>query len=274
MKISGSGLHAEFRKEIEQTKGSVEEFIKQYSPDVHLLGRVFFHLVESKKDEYPFAFLATYTPKLNKQGKSQHLPLAHALQEYGRDGAKLLDLLVTVNRAAKESTLIAQLVESGELFHPLAWSAREAYTFLREIPLYEQSGILCRIPDWWKRGAASIKVNISLGRRQPSTVGMDALLDFDISLHLEDGQISYEEAKQLLDASEGLALIKNRWVAVDHDKLQQTLDAYEKARNLAEREGLSFRDALRFELNPGTLLNIPEDDASVVVTSGQWLELS
>jgi non-specific serine/threonine protein kinase len=265
-------LHAEFRNEIEQTKGSVEEFIKQYSPDVHLLGRVFFHLVESKKDEYPFAFLATYTTGLNKQGKSQHLPLAHALQEYGKDGAKLLDLLVTVNRAAKESTLVAQLVESGELFHPLAWSAREAYTFLREIPLYEQSGILCRIPDWWKRGAASIKVKISLGGRQPSTIGMDALLTFDISLHLEDDQISYEDAKRLLDASEGLALIKNRWIAVDHDKLQQTLDAYEKARKLANREGLSFRDALRFELNPGTLLNIPGDDASIVVTSGQWLD--
>jgi superfamily II DNA or RNA helicase len=265
-------LHAEFRKEIEQTNRSVEEFIKQYSPDVHLIGRVFFHLVESKKDEHPFAFLATYTPRLNKQGKSQHLPLAHALQEYGKDGTKLLDLLVTVNRAAKESSLIAQLVESGELFHPLAWSAREAFTFLQEIPLYEQSGILCRIPDWWKRGAAGIKVNISLGSRQPSTVGMDALLTFDISLHLEDDQISYEEAKRLLDASEGLALIKNRWVAVDHDKLQQTLDAYEKAGNIAKREGLSFRDALRFELNPGTLLNIPENDASVVVTSGQWLE--
>ncbi len=265
-------LHAEFRKEIEQRKGSVEEFIKQYSPDVHLIGRVFFHLVESKKDEYPFAFIATYTTGLNKHGKSQHLPLTHALQEYGKDGAKLLDLLVAVNRAAKESILIAQLVESGELFHPLAWSAKEAYTFLSEIPLYEQSGILCRIPDWWKRGAASIKVNISLGSKQPSTVGMDALLTFDISLHLEDDQISYDEAKRLLDASEGLALIKNRWVAVDHNKLQQTLEAYEKARKLANRDGISFRDALRLELNPGTQLNIPADETSVSVTSGQWLD--
>ncbi len=221
-------LHDEFSKEIQKTKESVEEFIRAYSPDIHLIGRVFFHLVESKKDDYPFAFLATYSPGLNRQGKSQHLPLRQALQEYDRDGKKLLDLLVTVHRAAKESALVAQLLESGELFHPLAWTAKEAYTFLREIPIYEQAGILCRIPDWWKRGASSLQVNISLGGRQPSTVGMDALLSFDIDLHLEGEQISYEEAKRLIDASEGLALIKNRWIAVDHEKLRQTLEAYEK----------------------------------------------
>jgi superfamily II DNA or RNA helicase len=265
-------LLAEFKAEIQKTKKSVEEFIRQYSPDVHLIGRVYFHLVESGKDDRPFAFLATYTTGLDRQGKSQHLPLKHALQEYGRDGRKMLDLLVTVQRAAQESALASQLIESGELFHPLAWTAREAHTFLQEIPLYEQAGILCRIPDWWKRGATSLQVNVSLGGRQPSTVGMDALLSFDIDLHLEGERISSEEAGRLLDASEGLALIKNRWVAVDHEKLRQTLDAYAKASAMAKRGGLTFRDALRFEMNPKSLLELPDDDRSVVVTNGQWLE--
>jgi len=265
-------LHSEFRQEIQQAKTSIEEFIRTYSPDVHLVGRVFFHLVESKKDDSPFAFLATYSPGLNKQGKTQHLPLKHALQEYGKDGKKLLDLLVTVHRAARESALVAGLIETGELFHPLAWTAKEAYTFLREIPLYEQAGILCRIPDWWKRGASSLQVSISLGGRQPSTVGMDALLDFDIGLHLEGAQVSFEEAKGIIDASEGLALIKNRWVVVDHEKLRQTLAAYEKARTLATRGGLNFRDALRLQLNPGTVLDIPGEASNVVVTNGQWME--
>ncbi len=265
-------LHAEFDREIQQSEESVEEFIRAYSPDTHLIGRVFFHLVESNKDDYPFAFLATYSPGLNRQGKTQHLPLRQALQQYGKDGKKLLDLLVTVHRAAKESALVSRLIESGELFHPLAWSAKEAYTFLREIPIYEQSGILCRIPDWWKRGASSLQVNISLGGRQPSAVGMDAVLDFDIELHLSGERISYEEAKRLIDASEGLALIKNRWVAVDHEKLSQTLEAYENASSLARRGGLSFRDALRFELNPKSILDLPDNDSSVVVTNGQWME--
>lgn len=265
-------LHSEFRQEIQQAKTSVEEFIRTYSPDVHLVGRVFFHLVESKKDDYPFAFLATYSPGLNKQGKTQHLPLKHALQEYGKDGKKLLDLLVTVHRAARESALVTGLIETGELFHPLAWTAKEAYTFLREIPLYEQSGILCRMPDWWKRSASSLQVNVSLGGREPSVVGMDALLDFDIGLNLEGEKISFEEVRRIIDASEGLALIKNRWIVVDHEKLRQTLAAYEKARSLADHGGLSFRDALRLQLNPGTLLDIPGDASNVVVTNGQWME--
>lgn len=265
-------LHAEFKSEIQKTKTTVEEFIRTYSPDVHLIGRVFFHLVESKNEDHPFAFLATYSTGLNKQGKSQHLPLKHALQEYGKDGRKLLDLLVTVHRAANESALVAQLIESGELFHALAWSAHEAYTFLQEIPVYERSGIVCRIPDWWKRGASSLQVKISLGGQQPSTVGMDALLSFDIGLHLDGEQVTYEEAKRLIDASEGLALIKNRWVAVDHEKLKQTLDAYEKARQQVGQAGLTFRDALRLELNPNSMLRLPEGDQSVVVSKGEWME--
>jgi len=265
-------LHAEFRREIEKHKGTVEEFIHQYSPDVHLIGRVFFHLVENKRDDAPFAFLATYSTGLNKHGKSQHLPLKHALQEYEKEGGKLLELLSTVHRAAKESALIAGLLESGELFHPLAWSAKEAYSFLREIPLYEQAGILCRIPDWWKRGASSLQVSISMGARQPSTVGMEALLSFDIGLHIADTPVSLEEARRLLESAEGLALIKNRWVAVDPEKLRQTLEAYEKARKLANHEGLTFRDALRFQLNPKSLLELAGTDAVVTVTSGQWLE--
>lgn len=265
-------LHAEFRTEISRHKGTVEEFIRQYSPDVHLIGRVFFHLVENKKNDLPFAFLATYSTGLNRQGKSQHLPLKHALQEYGKDRKKMLDLLSTVHRAAKESSLISGLLESGELFHPLAWSAKEAYAFLREIPLYEQSGILCRIPDWWKTGSANLQVSISMGDRQPSAVGMDALLSFAIGLHIEDTPVSLAEARRLLESSEGLALIKNRWVAVDPEKLRQTLAAYEKARALAAREGLAFRDALRFQLNPKSFLDTGENDANVTVSSGEWLE--
>jgi len=265
-------LHDEFSREIRRYHGTVEEFIQQYSPDVHLVGRVFFHLVDNKREEVPFAFLATYTTGLNKQGKSQHFPLKHALTEHGNDSKKLLDLLSAVHRAAKESALIAGLLESGELYHPLAWSPKEAYTFLREVPLYERSGILCRIPDWWKSGSSSLKVSISLGDSQPSAVGMDALLSFDIGLHLEDTPVSFEEARQLLESAEGLALIRNRWVAVDPDKLRQTLDAYEKARRLARSGGLSFRDALRFQMNPKLLLDISGTDTAITVTRGQWLE--
>jgi SNF2 Helicase protein len=61
--------------------------------------------------------------------------------------------------------------------------------------------------------------------------------------------ISVKEAEQLLRESDGLALIKNKWVAVDKEKLQQTLDAYEKARDLLE-DDLTLQEALTLQLSP------------------------
>ena len=46
-----------FMKEIETFKGSVEHFFHLFSPNIHLIGRIYFHLVENKNEsESPFAF--------------------------------------------------------------------------------------------------------------------------------------------------------------------------------------------------------------------------
>ncbi len=267
-----SGLNKRFAHTIKFYDGTVANFIKTYSPDVHLIGRVFFHLVENKDNDYPFAFLATYSTRLSKQGKSKHLPLKYALEEYGKDSNKLLELLATVHLAAKQSPLIAQLLETGELFHPLAWSAGEAFSFLKEIPIYEESGILSRIPNWWKGNTSSLRLNISVGDSRPSFIGMDAILRFNARLFLGDVQISEEEARRLLRESEGLAYIKNKWVAVDPEKLRQTLDAYEKARKMMDGDGLSLRDALRLQLNPKGILDACAEGADTSVSNGEWLE--
>ena len=84
---------------------------------------------------------------------------------------------------------------------------------------------------------------------------MDALLNFDVQLNLGDTAISEEEAQRLLQASEGLAFIKNKWVAVDPDRLKQTLDAYEKAKKMMAEQGLSLKDALTAVFQMGNGLN-------------------
>jgi len=265
-------LNKTFARAIKSYDGEVEAFIRTYSPDVHLVGRVFFHLVENKSEYYPFAFLATYSTRLNKQGKSKHLPLKHALQEYENDNEKLLELLATVHLAAKESPLVEDLLETGELFHPLAWTSGEAFSFLKDIPIYEKSGILCRIPNWWKESASSVRLNISIGDKEPSFVGMDSILDFNARLLLGDTHITEEEARQLLNESEGLAYIKNKWVAVDPEKLKQTLDAYEKAKEMMNMEGLSLRDALRLQLRPEKFLGSHDAVADHSISNGEWLK--
>ena len=261
-------LHRAFVDAVQAFDGSMEAFIQGFNPDRHVAGRVYFHLVENPRGPRPFAFLATYSTRLDSDGKSRHIPLKHALQEYGQE--ELLELLSTVYRAAGQSQLVADLVETGELFHPLSWDSGEAHRFLREIPIYEAAGILCRIPDWWRAGAASVRLNITLGDTAPSQVGMNALVEFDPRLYIGDEPITAEEARELLSSSEGLALIKNRWVAVDPDKLSQTLDAYDKVQDLME-QGFTLREAMRMQLQPERFLKDGIDPDAVSVSTGDWL---
>ncbi|QTA84674.1 Helicase, Snf2 family [Desulfonema magnum] len=267
-----AGIRRKFSQTLRTYDGTVEDFIKAYSPNVHLVGRIFFHLVENKSEDLPFAFLATYSTRLDKKGKSRHLPLRHALEEYGEESEKLLELLSTVHLAAKESDFITELLETGELFHPLAWTSGEAFRFLKEIPIYEKYGILCRIPNWWKGTTSNLSLKISVGDVQPTFVGMNAVLSFNPTLFLGDEEISEEEARRLLRETDGLAYIKNRWVAADPEKLKRTLDAYEKAKKMAREEGISLREALRIQLNPEKFLGIQENGTGSGVSNGEWLE--
>jgi hypothetical protein len=68
-------LHEVFNDQIQHYHGSVAEYFASLNPYVHTMGRIFFHLVESRKDDYPFAFMATYSTMISNEGKSKHLPL-------------------------------------------------------------------------------------------------------------------------------------------------------------------------------------------------------
>ncbi|MDD3880534.1 MAG: SNF2-related protein, partial [Syntrophomonas sp.] len=261
-----------FANEIQAYTGTVEEFLLEQNSRINMVGRVFFHLVENKSEEYPFAFLATYSTARAGEKKASHTPLKNALLEYQNQDNKLLQLLTTVSKAAQKSDLISEFVESGELFSPLKLTSNEAYIFLQEIPLYEECGILCRIPDWWKKKSNSLKLSIQLGNREPSQVGMDALLDFDARLFLGEDEISEEEIRDLLTQSSGLLLIKGKWVEVDQQKLQLTLEAYQNAKKLAGTCDYTIAEAMRLQLNAREALGIKGDAVAIEVSHGKWLQ--
>jgi SNF2 family DNA or RNA helicase len=267
-----ANLSSAFSSLIQNHVGSVKSFVRSFSPDIHLVGRVFFHLVENKHGRLPFAFLATYSTRVGGKGRSKHLPLKHALKEYDNDSEKLLELLSPVQVASEKSRFIAGLYESGELIHPLEWPSEEALLFLKEVPLYEDAGIVCRIPDWWKGRASGPRLSVTIGEKSPSHVGLDAILTFNPQLMLGDMAISREEALKLIEASAGLSYIKNRWVAVNPEKLRQTLEAYEKAQAFSDREGIGIMDALRMPLNSEKIPGIDSTDIAVTVSRGRWLE--
>ena len=265
-------IQTAFAADIRDFTGSVEDYFRKTAPQPRHVDRIHFHLVENRKDEQrPFAFLATYTTRVDEQGCTRHLPLKYALEEYRNREDKLLELLATVNKVARKNALIAALVESGELFHPVAFKPADAFAFLNGVPAFEAAGILCRIPRWW-RGARKVSVALSVGNAAPSRIGHDALLDFNAGLHLDGEEISEAEARRILENAEGLALIKGRWVAVDTESLRKTLDALKQARRLADSEHLSFADAMRMLMGAKDAAAAGLAGDNVDVTCGDWLK--
>ena len=242
----------------------VSDYLKSKDESVKVAGRIFFHLVEHRSEDYPFAFLATYST--GGKNDVSHVPLENALLEYRDDHEKLMSLLATVSRAADRSDFISGLVESGELFSPLRFTRDDAYVFLREIDLYEASGIVCRIPNWWRRGGAT-RLRVSIGGSEPAKVGMDALLSFEPSILVGDLELTREELESLMSEAAGLSFIKGKWIEVDPTKLGQILAAYEK---IGDSPDMTLAEAIRLQLGIGKL-PAAVDDSLVEVGNGSWL---
>jgi non-specific serine/threonine protein kinase len=163
------------------------------------------------------------------------------------------------------------LLESGELFSPLKLKAEEAYTILKELVIYEEAGIMCRVPDWWRKRSNSIRLSISVGENEPSKVGLDAIMDFSPTLNIGNEGITELELRTFLDMAEGLVQFKGKWVEIDKRKLEAVLQAFEKVKDLTKENVVSLGDAMRLELNMNKLLNISTDEIDISVSNGQWL---
>lgn len=255
-------LQSVYVREIASYEGTVALYLADKSQHLKVPERIFFHLVDSKEDDYPFAFLATYATK-DTHDKVRHMPLAYALTEYQADRGKLLQLLSCLNKVSEVSSLIGEFVEKGELFHPLRLTADEAYQILKEVPMIEECGIVCRIPNWWKRNTYGITMSVSLGEEKPPLLGLDTILGMTPQLVVDGVPLSREEITTLLQQTDGLAFLKGKWIAVDHARLQRLLDDMEKYRG-----SLTLLDALRMELKGQESEGA---DVGPIVTNGTWL---
>jgi len=131
-----------------------------------------------------------------------------------------------------------------------------------------------RLPDWWSsKHRPRPSVSVTIGDTTPTTLGLNALLDFDVKLTLGGVTLSRAESERLLNASAGLVLIKGKWVEVDPDKLSQVLDEWRSLR-AQMKEGLSFGKAMRLlagaDLDAAKAEDDPRPEWSQVV-AGTWL---
>jgi non-specific serine/threonine protein kinase len=151
-----------------------------------------------------------------------------------------------LQRAAEQVPWLAELVESGAIYEAMAWTPGEAHAFLRAIPAFEAAGLVVRVPDWWRtRRPPRPEVAVRVGDKKPSAVGMDALLDFSVSVALGDAALTAAELRQLMASSGGLVRLRGQWVELDRERLGEVLAHWERVRQQAEREGLSFLEGMR-----------------------------
>ena len=242
-------LDAYARERIRQTPGGGAAWLRTTNAVWHGVGRVTFHLAENKRNPaYPFAFLATYTHRISDQGTLQHLPLGRALEEYA--GAKnrpaLAALLSPIQRAAELSPLARELLDSRAVFQPQVWRPGQAFAFLKNIPLFEQSGVVVRIPNWWTGGRPPRpRVSVRIGEAGGGALGQDRLLDFKVEVSLEGEPLTAEEMEALMGATSGLVLLKGKWVQVDQEKLQEVLAHWKQVQSTVDRDGVTLLEGLR-----------------------------
>ena len=147
-----------------------------------------------------------------------------------------------------------------------------AYRFLRDTPLFEESGVLVRVPNWWSRRSRP-QVAVKIGSQERSLLGADSLLDFQVEMVVGDAALTETEARKLLAGSEGLVFLKGQWVEVDKEKLTEALEHWERVQEEAAN-GISFAEGMRLLAGaPADLDAGQKEDVAAwsFVEAGTWL---
>jgi superfamily II DNA or RNA helicase len=266
------------RAELADSGLALQDFLKRRDGRWRFVGRVHLNLAENRKDaEAPFAFMATYTSALGAHGSLRHLPLGQALREYAGAGHRdqLLKLLEPLDRASEHCGWLKEMVASGEVFHPLRWTPRDAVRLLSDVETLEHAGLIVRMPAHWRMnrpGRPSVEATV--GAAAPSLLGLQSLLDFRVEVSLDGETLTRDEIEALLAATDGLALLRGQWVEVDPERLKAALDTFAAVEQLSAKEGLPFAEAMR--LLAGAGIGGKDAEAAAVpqwghVNAGAWL---
>ncbi len=116
-------------------------------------------------------------------------------------------------------------------------------------------------------------VEATVGSKAPSLVGAEFLLDFKVDVSLDGETLTAEEIERLLAATDGLAMLRGKWVEVDHERLKAALERLNEVERLARQEGVSFGQAMRLLAGAeiGSAKETLADPSFGYVRAGAWL---
>ena len=141
------------------------------------------------------------------------------------------------------------------------------------MPIFEESSVLVRVPDWWKKRPRP-RVGITVGDEKRKKFDAKSMLDFRVKLALGDEELTEAEWGELMAAEEGLVLLRGQWVEVDHQKLAEALDHWKQVEKQAH-DGLSFVEGMRLLAGAPMDLSDDTDDDNhrewSFVDAGEWL---
>jgi SNF2 family DNA or RNA helicase len=99
------------------------------------------------------------------------------------------------------------------------------------------------------------------------------LLDFSVELSLDGERLSEQEVAALLAGTDGLVLLRGRWVEVDRARLERTMRQFQAVEDLSRAQGLSFAEAMRLLAGPMAMGDAIDSAATEWsrVSAGPWL---
>ena len=273
------GLDKTLHEEMRGFPGGPQAYLRTRNPIWNLVGRVWFHLAENRRDpENPFAFLATYTSRVSKQARPQYLPLGKALQEYA-GGSKQEGAALPAQPGATGGRDERPRPGPGRLGRDLPPAGLDAP---RGLPVPQgRPGIRgerrswCGCPTGGRETAPAPRRRDDRRHRKSEKFGLEALLDFYGRPGPEGEPLTEAEWRFDGRRDPGLVLLRGQWVEVDREKLTEVLDHWKKL-EAAHRKGAVVH---RGDAPPGGRPALDEGEEPlprrsapmVVRRAGEWL---
>ncbi len=224
-------LDALVRDEIRQHAGGAQAYLSEKNPLWRFVGRVTFHLAENKRDaEQPVRLPGDLCQppvgpgprpaRAPGRGRCSNTPAPRTGKHCCRCWCPF---------SGRPSAAPWSRSWSIPATCTTRWRGRRARrtASCRTFPIFEESGLIVRVPDWWKPhqpAAARSSMCGSTAGAGPSWES-DALLDFSVGVALDGEPLSEAELQELLASADGLVRLKGKWVEVDREKLAEALAA-------------------------------------------------
>lgn len=256
-------LFDRYKNEIRSFSGTVEYYFVSKDGVLQLPSKVYFHLVENVNSTGKFAFMITYSTLINEI--TEHYPIKYALHMLKDKEDEVNKIYEILGVLYKNSKFIKDLTDKNEIFEPIFISENEAYDFLKEIPLFKEAGVVCRVPNWWKNRKAKTYIEVDLKEKydenKNGVIGSGILICPEL---IYNGlPISEEEINEIRNKTNGLAFIKGKWIEIDGNVIDSLLKKYESLKV----DGTTLSEVVSLTTN----LNMDNSSIDIRFKNNNWI---